>query len=153
MHSSVMNEVTTQAPDVVETSLVLRVLGVAREIQTRLEAGLDHIGLSPGKACLLNTLAKAGEPLPLSELADRNRCVRSNVTQLIDRLEEDGLVRRVDDPEDRRVCRASLTTQGRTAYVEATRVIGVQDREIERTLGNADTEVFRRTLDRLSRME
>ena len=30
------------------------------------------------------------EPLPLSQLAERCSCVRSNITQLVDRLEADG---------------------------------------------------------------
>ena len=148
-----MNEVAVQAPDAVETSLHLRLLIAAREIQTRLDADLDHIGLSPGKACLLNTLARAGEPLALSELADRNGCVRSNVTQLIDRLEAEGLVRRIDDPDDRRVCRASLTTEGRKMYIEATRVLVQRQRELERALGPADTEALGRILTVLATMD
>ena len=35
------------------------------------------------------------------------------MTQLIDRLEADGLVRRVDDPADRRSVKASITDEGR----------------------------------------
>ena len=38
---------------------------------------------------------------------------RSNVTGLVDRLERDGLVRRVDDPEDRRVNLVEMTEAGR----------------------------------------
>ena len=148
-----MNETLAPATEIASGSLVLRVLGMAREIQTRLEEALDHIGLSSGKCCVLNTLARAGEPLALSALADRNNCVRSNVTQLIDRLEADGLVRRIPDPDDRRICRASLTTEGRAAYVEATRVLALQEREIARTLGVDDTEALQRVLDQLTRME
>jgi DNA-binding MarR family transcriptional regulator len=48
----------------------------------------------------------------LSDLAERLSCVRSNITQLVDRLEADGLVRRVDDPADRRSVRAELTRLG-----------------------------------------
>jgi MarR family 2-MHQ and catechol resistance regulon transcriptional repressor len=38
---------------------------------------------------------------------------RSNVTGLVDRLEAQGLVRRLDDPRDRRVYRVALTEEGR----------------------------------------
>jgi DNA-binding MarR family transcriptional regulator len=36
-------------------------------------------------------------------------CVRSNITQLIDRMQAEGLVRRIPDPQDRRSVRAALT--------------------------------------------
>jgi DNA-binding MarR family transcriptional regulator len=64
------------------------------------------------KQSALTQLAMAGEPLTLSELAAKLSCVRSNITQLVDRLEADGLVRRVDDPADRRSVRAELTVLG-----------------------------------------
>ena len=82
---------------------LLRAAGV---VQERLEAGLDAIGLSPAKYQALDALVRAGKPLALSELAGCLKCVRSNITQLADRLETDGLVKRVDDPDDRRAIRA-----------------------------------------------
>jgi DNA-binding MarR family transcriptional regulator len=42
--------------------------------------------------------------------------VRSNITQLIDRLEADRLVLRAPDPVDRRSIRAELTEEGRARY-------------------------------------
>ena len=65
------------------------------------------------KYSALKQLAAADEPLSLSELAARLVCVRSNISQLVDRLEADGLVRRVEDPRDRRCVRAALTDLGR----------------------------------------
>jgi len=131
-------------------AFLFRVLGAAREIQVRLETALDEIGLSPAKAGVLKALTKAGEPLPLSELAACNKCVRSNVTQLVDRLEADGLVRRIADPEDRRVTRAELTTEGRKAYLEALRIVTSQEREVLRALGEHESEALAQALDQLS---
>jgi DNA-binding MarR family transcriptional regulator len=65
---------------------------------------------------VLANLAAAGEPLPLRALAERAACVRSNITQLIDRLEVDRLVLRAPDPVDRRSIRAELTEEGRARY-------------------------------------
>lgn len=132
---------------------LFRVLDAAREIQTRLEAALDEIGLSPAKAGVLKALTKAGEPLPLSELAVCNKCVRSNVTQLVDRLEENGLVRRIADPEDRRVVRAELTTEGRKAYLEALRIVTSQERELLRALGDQESEALTQALDQITEWE
>src|SRR3982074_2800279 len=60
-------------------------------------------GLSEGRLHVLFTLAAApGHRLPLGELADQLDVTPRNITGLIDHLERDGLVKRVDDPEDRR---------------------------------------------------
>jgi DNA-binding MarR family transcriptional regulator len=49
-----------------------------------------RVELSPPKYSALNQLVLAGRPLMLGELAARLTCVRSNITQLVDRLEADG---------------------------------------------------------------
>src|SRR5688572_2337868 len=90
----------------------LAILHAAQTISDRMEEALGTVGLSVAKQSALTELAEAGEPLTLSELAARLSCVRSNITQLVDRLEADGLVRRVDDPADRRSVRAELTSLG-----------------------------------------
>ena len=86
-----------------------RVLEAAYELETRLETALEAVGLSIAKAGLLKCLAQSDEPQALSDLASNTQCVRSNITQLMDRLEADGLVERVSDPDDRRIRRARLT--------------------------------------------
>jgi DNA-binding MarR family transcriptional regulator len=85
----------------------------ARAIEHRMESALEVVELSTPKFAVLSILVEADAALTLSELAARSSCVRSNMTQLIDRLEADGLVRRVDDPHDRRSVRAELTPLGR----------------------------------------
>jgi DNA-binding MarR family transcriptional regulator len=49
----------------------------------------------------------------MSEIGERLRVALSTVTQIADRLEQRGWVRRVDDTEDRRVVRLALTDAGR----------------------------------------
>lgn len=90
----------------------MSILHAAHAIEDRIEKALDGVGLSIAKHSALTKLQEAGEPLTLSELAERLSCVRSNITQLVDRLESDGLVRRVADPDDRRSVRAELTELG-----------------------------------------
>ena len=110
-----MNDTPGQASTVTPTetkSVMLSLLAAAHAIEARLEQGLASVGLSPAKHAVLSQLARAGEPLTLSELASRVCCVRSNMTQLVDRLEAEGLVRRIDDSGDRRVVRAAITPVG-----------------------------------------
>ena len=78
----------------------------------RLEEALKTVGLSAAKYYVLSQLAEAREPIPLRQLAQEQECVPSNMTTLVDRLEADGLVRRIDDPTDRRSKRAELTPLG-----------------------------------------
>ena len=94
-------------------SLSFELLAALHGIEARLESVLEPLGLSLAKLRLLSKLQFAGEPLPLGTLAERSACVRSNITQLVDRLEADKLVRRVADPKDRRSIRAELTDEGR----------------------------------------
>lgn len=91
---------------------MLALLRAARNIQELLESSLEKVGLSPAKYQALEALVLAGGSLPLSELAGKLGCVRSNITQMADRLEADGFVRRVDDPSDRRAILAVVTPLG-----------------------------------------
>ncbi|MDQ2837999.1 MAG: MarR family transcriptional regulator [Actinomycetota bacterium] len=53
-----------------------------------------------------------GHTLRMSELADRARSSRSRLSHAVSRLEERGLVRRVDCPTDKRGQLAQLTDEG-----------------------------------------
>ncbi len=94
--------------------LTVQILEALHAVEDGLEAALEPLGLSLAKLNVLCRLADAGEPLPLGALADRCACVRSNITQLVDRLEAEKLVKRSDDPRDRRSVRAELTPAGRS---------------------------------------
>ena len=96
--------------------LLYSVLQSAQHVQDHLETALAPTGLSLAKLGALRHLAESGEALPLGQLAERIACVKSNVTQLVDRLEAEGMARRVPDPDDRRSVRAAITDLGRERY-------------------------------------
>lgn len=106
-----MNRPRTLSPPASDEVVPL-LLGTAHALEDRLERELSQVGLSMSKLGVLTKLVEAGEPLALSELALRVSCVRSNMTQLVDRLEADGLVRRVSAPADRRSVLAAVTRLG-----------------------------------------
>lgn len=62
--------------------------------------------------------------MPLGRMRDRLMIHQAAVTNLVDRLETDGLVRRVPHPRDRRTTLAEITSRGRKAVLPATRDIG-----------------------------
>jgi len=111
-------------------SVSFRVMDTLGALASRFEVALEPVGLSLAKFGLLARLVAADEPLPLSTLAERAACVRSNSTQLIDRLEADKLVVRVDDPHDRRLVRAALTAEGRARHAAGARALAEIEREL-----------------------
>ena len=117
-------------------ALTLLLLDAARAVEARAEGALGEIGLSLAKLGALRHLVLAPEPLTLSQLAERHCCGKSNVTQLVDRLESDGLVARESDPDDRRTIRAMVTEAGRTAYARATVLLAEHERAIDAQLGS-----------------
>jgi DNA-binding MarR family transcriptional regulator len=106
------------------------VLAALHAVEDKLEAALEPLGLSIAKFGALSKLVEAGEPLPLRTLAERCACVRSNITQLVDRLEADKLVTRADDPRDRRSVRAELTGEGRARQAAGLRAVRTAEREM-----------------------
>ena len=94
----------------------------AESARTHLESKLDAVNLSHAKLSALQALYEADNSIPLTELAARLSCVKSNVTQLVDRLEADGFVRREGDPKDRRTRLAVMTASGRKAYEHGARI-------------------------------
>jgi DNA-binding MarR family transcriptional regulator len=113
-------------PRASESSL-LAVLHAASSLETRVDSRLAAAGLSLPKLAALRALVSAGAAVPLGQLAERLACVKSNVTQLVERLEADGLVSRAADPSDRRSRLAAITDAGRAAYDRGVRIF--QDAE------------------------
>lgn len=126
------------------------ILHAAQQIEEKLESALGSVGLSMAKHSALSKLAEAGEPLTLGDLAERLSCVRSNITQLVDRLEADGLVRRFDDPADRRSVRAELTPLGIEKQVVGASEISRIQAEISERLSASDLGQLESALSSLS---
>lgn len=132
------------------TAVVFSLLETAEAVESKLEAAVSPLGLSLAKLGLLHPLAEAGTPLSLSELAQRQHCVRSNITQLVDRLEKDGLVRRRPDPHDRRSVLAALTPAGEQAYAKGMRALVEAQQAIVRALSAGDAKSLKSALDALT---
>lgn len=112
-----------------------------------MEEALAGVGLSGAKMGALSVLVTEDRPVGLSELAEKLTCVRSNVTQLVDRLEADGLVKRIDDPADRRVVRAEVTRLGRQRYAAGAKVVDAVLQDVAKELAAVDPQVLKGALD------
>ena len=112
-------------------TLLLRLLLKTEKItDERLENALRDVQLTKAKMAALQQLIEAGEPLPLGQLAERLRCVKSNATTLVDRLEAEGLAERLHEPEDRRTVYARVTEEGRRRYEDGMQAIKAVEREL-----------------------
>lgn len=130
----------------VTSPVLLLLLEAAKVQQERLEEALRQVGLSRAKMEALHQLLRAGEPMPLRALAEGQRCVPSNMTTLVDRLESEGLVRRVDDPDDRRSVRAELTPLGAQRAEAGTQVLARVEQEFASSMSPSDRVSLRRIL-------
>ena len=130
-------------------SLAFTVISALHAVEDRFEHALEPLGLSLAKFGALSRLAAAGEPLPLGTLAERCACVRSNITQLIDRLEAEGLVARSDDPRDRRSIRAGLTPEGRRRQAAGLRALEAAEKELLSRLPRTQRDLFLQLLEGL----
>ena len=124
-------------------------LDAGRAQFARLEEALKAVGLSAAKYKVLSQIAKSKEPVPLRLLAEEQQCVASNVTTLVDRLESDGLVRRVDDPADRRSKRAELTELGKEKADEGARVVAEVEAAFAESLGPTERLALAKVLSSL----
>ncbi len=147
-YSSLVNEICG-LEDVGFDPLVRTLLGVAQRLESQVEAALAASGLSITKLGILHHLIQAGEPLPLSALADRISCVKSNITQLMDRMEADALVERTSHASDRRSIRGSITAEGRRRYTAAAKILEEQERALLKCLPEAERRQLRKLLDQI----
>jgi DNA-binding MarR family transcriptional regulator len=71
------------------------------------------------EALMLLSFTRTGA-LPLGKVGERLQVHRTSVTNIVDKLEADGLVRRVPHAEDRRATLAEITDAGRETAARAT---------------------------------
>lgn len=131
-------------------SPLMRLLRCTSEIEATVERALEPTGLSLAKLRALHYLMRRGESVPLGQLAEPLCCGRSNVTQLIDRMESDGLVRREPDPGDRRSVRAAITASGRRAHERGLKALQSAETEILGRLGAAERRQLDNLVDKLA---
>ncbi len=131
------------------TAGLFALIPAADAAQAHVESKLSDLGLSLPKLFALEVIRDAGESLPLGQLADRLSCVKSNVTQLADRLEADGFINRAPDPTDRRTRLAVLTTAGRRACDEGLRLRDRVGRDLFGELSEDEIQQFAAMIDKI----
>lgn len=96
--------------DYESVNAVLTLKRTNADFENFVAAYFKQYDLSPGRFNVLMSLyGVPNRTMTLSDLGEYLIVTRANITGLVDGLVEDGLLRRIDHPEDRRVVLAQLT--------------------------------------------
>ena len=115
--------------------IVERIQGLEKRFRQAMEETLEDHELSYGEWKLLCKLHCApGHTSTPGELSAELELSSGAMTNRIDRLEEDGLVERHRDPDDRRGVRVALTTPAPQAWVESTNTQAIKEKLIAAAL-------------------
>jgi DNA-binding MarR family transcriptional regulator len=133
--------------------IVGRVSRLARELEARLEPVYKAHGLEPGWHDVLATLRRTGPDPRLrpTDLTNATMLTSSGTTKRLDKLEQEGLIRREADPSDRRGTLITLTDAGRALIDSVTaahlaneaRLISALDADEQSTLADLLRKLLR----------
>ncbi len=124
--------------------VVAHVIGLMHVMKDHAQQVFTEFDLTPSQADALRNL---GVPRSQRELAFCLAFDASSVTDIVDRLEERGLVERQVDPSDRRVRRIVLTAKGQSFQTKLwTRMLEANPVE---SLGVADQRTLRDLLAKI----
>lgn len=122
-------------------------MAVARHFRHGYARAIAGHDLSPGQARALRVIDTTG-PARLSAVAERLRIAPRSATEVVDALEDRGLVVRLPDPADRRATLVELTEDGRGLLRVVAAARTTASRELLRGLDPVD----RAELDRILRL-
>ena len=111
---------------------------------------MERIGLTPPQFYVLATIGYAGG-LPFGEIGAKMMVTVSNLTGIVDRLEDKKLVSRKRDENDRRVVHVVLTDKGAKLYKTAIPVFEKSVAEIFETLGATEQKQLSALLRKVSK--
>jgi DNA-binding MarR family transcriptional regulator len=119
---------------------VTSIMRAQQVLMARLNDLLRPLGLTFPRyeALMLLSFTRTGA-LPLGKIGERLQVHRTSVTNIVDKLEADGLVRRVPHENDRRATLAEITDAGRDAAGRATAALNDAAFGID-ALGNDEQE-------------
>ena len=105
-----------------ELRLWLRMLTCTQLIERRVRSGLrEEFGTTLPRFDLMAQLERHREGLKMNELSRLLMVTGGNITAIVDQLEKEGQVERLDDSADKRAFRIRLTRAGDKTFAEMAR--------------------------------
>jgi len=100
----------------------LRLLTCTQLIERRVRSGLrEEFGTTLPRFDLMAQLERHAGGLKMNELSRMLMVTGGNITAIVDQLEKEGQVERLDEPDDRRAFRIRLTRGGDKTFAEMAR--------------------------------
>ena len=100
----------------------LRLLTCTQLIERRVRSGLrEQFATTLPRFDLMAQLERHADGLKMGELSRLLMVTGGNVTAIVDQLEKEGLVERLDEPADRRAFRIRLTRAGEKTFTDMAR--------------------------------
>jgi DNA-binding MarR family transcriptional regulator len=141
-----VNVETSQRTDLATEAWTQMLQFLLTKVRPRMIELWREFDLMPPQQMLLGLLS---EPKPMGELAQHLHCDSSNITGLVDRLEERGLVERRAAEGDRRVKLVALTGEGERMRAELERRRAVPSPEFA-ALSEAELKKLRQVFAKLA---
>src|SRR5262245_34248360 len=91
---------------------------IERQVRSRLR---ERFNTTLPRFDLMAQLARHRDGLKMNELSRMLMVTGGNITAIVDQLEHEGLVERLDDAADRRAFRIRLTPAGKKAFADMAR--------------------------------
>ncbi len=111
------HEARAVAGDHIDLKIWLRLLACSRQIEQQISQRLRvRFGITLARFDYLAQLERHPGGLRMNALSRYLMVTGGNITGLTDQLAKEGLVERVDDPDDRRSWRVALTPKGRRDF-------------------------------------
>lgn len=104
-----------------EMAAATSIMRAQQLVSAAVEGALRPFGLTFARyeVLMLLSFARSGA-LPMTKMGERLMVHPTGISKLVDKLEDDALVRRVPDPSDRRRTLATITPKGRRLAAKAT---------------------------------
>src|SRR5436190_23975054 len=130
-----------------ERDLVTGVIQLANLFMRHLAPVFEKANVTPQQWSILVTIAGADDPLTLAGLARAMLVSKQNMTGMVARLEELGLIERQPDPRDLRSSRLALTRRGRAAVEKLRPAYEEWRRALGREIPERELAAVTRTVD------
>ena len=95
-----------------ESLIRLRFLVGSQFVKPIKEIERERTGLPPGYIHIMGWIKSKETPVSMTDLAQKAFISKPNLTTMVDRLCDEGMVERLADPNDRRIVNVGLTQKG-----------------------------------------
>jgi DNA-binding MarR family transcriptional regulator len=132
-----------------DRDLVAGVIQLANLLNRRMVPVFEKARVTPQQWAVLVAIAGSAGPTTLAAVARRLAVSKQNMTGMVDRLQQLGVIERSDDPNDLRSSRIELTRRGRTLLEKLTPVYEQWRASLGEHVSQRDLRALTATINRL----